>query len=269
MAATIIEDKQTRALNYATGRTTATRRFHVYDDASPLLTPASVRDLFGTGSMPQIGDIFPGETDIYAVSYTIDLVPESSSVWAVTWNYESTEPGSKQPQEVGYTEFTIDYKVEFRDFWRAAPNLSIPTNGTPNNDNINGTPIDAAGVPRSVLVHLSTIDIAETVASTSVPERSLTVRAARGTRNASAFYGAPKGQVLYMGASARRISLDKYTISHRFAQDEYSHLVQVAQRNQEGEPILERINGILRAKPVMWIQPFPNFTDFNQISENF
>jgi hypothetical protein len=267
--ATIIEDKQTRALNYATGRFTATRRFHVYDDAAPITDPAGVRALFGTGGLPQIGDLFPSETDIYATSFSIDLVPETRNVWSVLWNYESTEPTQYQPQEVGYTEFTIDYKTEFRDFWRAKPTLTIPTNGTPNNNDINGTPIDAAGVPRSVLVHLSTIDITETVASATVPERSVTVRAARGTRNSASFYGAPKGQVLYMGAQARRISLDKYQISHRFAQDEYYHLIQVAQRNQEGEPNLERINGILRAKPVMWIQPFPDFTDFNAISENF
>ena len=60
MAATVIEDRETRSLNFATGRTTATRRFHVFDDAVALTTPAAVFALFGTAGLPQEGDLFPG-----------------------------------------------------------------------------------------------------------------------------------------------------------------------------------------------------------------
>jgi hypothetical protein len=270
---TFIEDKETRSLNFATGRTTATRRFHVFDDGSPLLTPAAVYALFGTtaGSttLPQQGDLFPGETDVYCISFSIELVPESRNVWAVVYSYENTEPGTVQPLEEGYVEFSIDYAFEFRDFYRVNPGLVLPTNGTPTQTDIAGTRIDAAGEALSAKVNISTITVTETVSAESVEERSKVIRLLRGRRNNAVFYGAPIGQVAYQGASARRIALDKFSIQHTFQQDGLYFMAQQPARNPEKEVDLEQVNGIWRAKSVFWVQPFPDFGDLNALSENF
>lgn len=184
------------------------------------------------------------------------------------FNYENTEPGGKLPQEEGYTQITIDYRSEFRDLWRINP--TIPSNGTQNGNDCGGTKIDSAGVPHSVLVRMSDITISETVSAASFPARSINIRAARGRRNLTVFQGAPIGQVLYTGAQASRIGLEKFSITHKFAQDEFSHMLQSPKRNQTGEVMYSPdTQGNQRATFVTLIQPFPGFADFNLLSENF
>lgn len=269
MAATIIELQETRGLGEKAGKITASRRFAVWDDASAILLPSTVRSLFGTGILPQIGDEFPGETDVFAISYDIRHVADSRNQWEVEFTYENTEPGESQPNEEGYVEYSLDYSSEFRQAWRAKPNLNIPQFGTPNQSDIGGIPIDAAGDPISILVRMSSLQITETVSAASILARTEVIRLLRARRNNTVFLGAPIGQVLFVGSSARRIAIDKFQITHRFAQDEYMHLVQNALKNPEHEVITQNINGVWRAKDVHFVQPFPDFGDFNQLSENF
>jgi hypothetical protein len=189
-------------------------------------------------------------------------------VWEVQFTYENSEPGDKLPNEEGYVQITIDYASEFRDAWRTGP--TIPANGTQTGLDCGGTPIDKAGVPLSILVRMSDITITETVSAASFPERSLKIRQARGRRNSTIFQGAPIGQVLYLGANASRIGLEKFSITHKFRQDEFLHMIQSPRRNQLGivEPVADA-QGIFRAGNVDLVQPFPNFADFNLLSENF
>lgn len=267
MAVEYIELQETRGFSDNGGKKTASRKFHVWDDASPITSPAGVRATFGS-SLPDVGDLFPDETVVYAISYSISHVPTSRNVWEVVFNYENTEPGGKLPQEEGYTQITIDYRSEFRDLWRIGP--TIPSNGTQNGNDCGGTKIDSAGVPHSVLVRLSDITISETVSAASFPARSINIRAARGRRNLTVFQGAPIGQVLYTGAQASRIGLEKFSITHKFAQDEFSHMLQSPKRNQTGEVMYSPdTQGNQRASFVTLIQPFPGFADFNLLSENF
>lgn len=268
MAITVIEQRDTRNFSQSTGRISASRTFVVYDDAAPLTTPAAVRAYFNSTDLPQIGDVFPGETDVYAVNFDISLIEDSDKAWRVQFSYENVEPGESQPNEEGYTEITIDYKAEFRDIYRLSPN--VPTNGNPGvNQEIGGTPVDAAGAPISKLHRLSELVITEVVAGSTFPERSLRIRDARGKRNSAVFQGAPIGQVLYQGATATRIAVNKFQIQHRFAQDEKYHLLQMPEKNQDGEVNRTLVNGVWRAKTVVYVQPFPDGYDFNTLSENF
>lgn len=267
MAVEYIELQETRGYSENGGKKTAQRLFRVWDDAAPITTPATVRGYFGS-TLPDIGDLFPGETVVYAVSYAIKFLPDSRNVWEVSFSYENTEPGQYLPQEVGYTQITIDYSAEFRDFWRTQP--SIPSNGTQTGADCGGTKIDKAGEPLSVLVRMSDITITETVDAASFPSRSLLIRAARGRRNLTIFQGAPIGQVYYKGATANRIGLEKFSIVHKFAQDEHSHMLQSPRRNQTGAvQIAPDPQGVYRAEFVELVQPFPGFADFNLLSENF
>lgn len=269
MAATVYEMQETRGLSEASGRFTATRKFAVWDDASAITQPSTIRALFGAGSLPDIGDEFPGETDIFAISYDIRHLPNSRNIWEVEFRYENTEPGDKQPQEPGYTEFSIDYSFEFRQLWRARPNLPVPVNGTATLDDIGGTKVDAGGRPVSVMVKITNLTIGETVLASTLPDRSQVIRLLRGRRNNTIFYGAPIGQVLYLGAQSSRIALDKYTLQHKFAVDEFSHLVQTPALDHNREVFVSKVNGVFRASEVRFVQPFPDFGDFNLLSENF
>ena len=275
MALTVHETQQSRSASESGGKITATRTFLVYDDASPISYPGQISDQFGSLGLPAIGDEFPNSEGVYAVSYSIRHVPDQRGMWEVELGYENTEPGDSQPQEPGYTEISIEYQAEFREVWRGNPGLLIPTGGNPTTQNTAGGTCggdrkDSAGIPLSALVRMSQITITETVLAATVVDRSLAIRAIRGSRNSASFQGAPAGQVLYLGANASRIAIDKFQIVHRFAQDEFYHMIQVPVRGPDGQVLLyDSTPGILQAASVNWVQPFQTQLDFNAISENF
>ena len=121
MAAQAIELIQTRDMSYNAGKTAATRRFALWDDGGTLGTPAAVRALFGTTvsgvDIPAQNSLFPGEVSIYARSYTLRRRDDGSGVWDLEWSYENGGLIQLQPQEIGYTEFSIDWSAEFREAW--------------------------------------------------------------------------------------------------------------------------------------------------------
>lgn len=270
MPATIYELQETRSLAQTSGKVTASRKFAVWDDGAAITTPSTIRALFGGGTLPDVGDTFPGETDIYAVSYDIRHIPDSRNVWEVSFSYENTEPGTVQPQEPGYVEFSIDFSSEFRDTWRANPATGIAPLGQPNNNDVGGAPIDSAGEPVSGLVQFANVTIGETVLASTIQSRLLTIAGITGTRNNGIFQGFAAGSLVYQGASASRIAVDKYSVTHRFAYDQKFHMQQMPERDQNREVVCIRDNAnILRAKTVRWVQPFPTLANFNLISENF
>lgn len=273
MALEVYESQETRSAANSGGKATGSRKFTVFDEAAAVTTPATIRAAFGTAGIPDIGDKFDSATSMYAVGYAIRHLPNSRNLWEVEFQYENTEPGRFLPQEVGYTEVSIEWSAELRDMWRTTPGLVFPTNGSPSATErlCGGRRIDTAGVPMSVLHRTSTITFSETVDSQTVPIRSLAIRDARGKRNSSVFQGAPVGQVLYVGASATRVAIDKYSIVHRFAQDAHYHMLQSPERGPDGQVthLTADETGLLRADGVFWVQPFGEFADFNALSENF
>ena len=102
MAVEEYELATTRGATNADGRFTATRRFAIWDDASPITTPAAVAANFGTtaGStaIPDVGTLFPGEVDVYCVSYSVECDSLSRNTWTVTFNYDSGDFSSATPQ---------------------------------------------------------------------------------------------------------------------------------------------------------------------------
>lgn len=270
-----IELFETRDANETSGKLTCSRKFAVWDDSSPLLTPSAVRALFGTtqGStlLPKVGDLFPDETDVFCVSYQIALQPNSRNLWHVTFSYENTEPGQLQPLQVGYAQLSFDWSAEFRDVWRTQPGLIAPSDGDATlNSTIQGTPIDVWGEPMSVLRYFTTLEISETVQLNTLDARAAVIMEMRGKRNAAVFRGGAIGTVLYRGAKANRTSIDKVSLTHSFMQDDWYHMIQVPERGSDGRVVLtEAANGARIAASVLWRQPFPLKGDFNTISENF
>ena len=273
MSLQVFELQETRSENSSNGRTNAMRRFRIFNDASPIQTPAAVKALFGGDGIPQVGDQMIGDQDLLVTGFTIRHLADLRNTWEIEFTYENVEVGQLQPAEVGYTDISIDYETQFVDAWRANP--TIPTGGNPSNQTSTapgtcaGTPIDSGGEPLTILKRSSTIVITETVVASTMQARSLSIRAARGKRNSDNFQGAPPGQVLYHGAQAQRIGLEKFQIVHRFSSDEWFHMFQAPIRDPDGKVALEIANGISRAKVVNWYQPYLTFYEFNTLSENF
>lgn len=274
MAQVTVEALETRSLSSGGGRITGSRSFYVYDDdpATPMLQPSSMQ--FGIGGLPDYGEAFPGETEVFAVSFSIEPVPNSNYVWRITWQYQAggggeiVTPIDVQPIVPGYVQISLEYGGEFRDAWRTSPGMTFWSPSYANGD-IGGVKIDAAGEPTSVFVPQQTLVIEETVTAASMASRSVNIRFATGERNDRSFFGAEANSLLYEGASARRVSLTAFSVSHRFRYDPWWHARQQPRMNQQRQPELDIFSNLLQASFVRWVQPFPRTFNFNSLSENF
>jgi hypothetical protein len=286
MAATIyvVEQSSSRSYNYDTGRVNASRVFKVYasDGAGgafggTLDDVADVKALFGTGTtpdaLPQKGDLFPGESTIYAKAYAISREP-NTDIWTVTWTYGNNQVTTgAQPGEVGYVEWTLDVAATFVDTWiesPAYPNLG-GIGSTPSAALITGgNQIDIEGAPVSRLKYTSEITISETISNYSgVPSIVSAMRGARGKRNSGDWEGFGGGKVLYTGGSIRRTGLSTFVANHRLIEDSEYHLIQYPARDSTGKIPTKVVNGANRAREVYWRQPFPDTMDFTTISANW
>lgn len=277
----IREHIDSREYSYNAGKVTATRTFKVYSSLGGITTPATIRSLFGTATlpdaMPDIGELFPSETDIKATSYSIKKDAESS-VWTVVWNYSNSEidPGDKQPSEPGYVEWTLDVNASFADTYVDKP--VYPRYGTISAiEDANeiglaegGKQVDLEGVPVSALRLTTDISISETVESYGGPPAVYAAsRVARGSRNGTLWYGIAIGKALYMGCNCKRIGINLYSVTHRIQEATDFHLIQYPERDSVGRVPTALKNGKKRARRVFWKQPFPTFADFDAISPNW
>ncbi|NDF13240.1 MAG: hypothetical protein EB060_10570, partial [Proteobacteria bacterium] len=157
MAVEAYELAETRGASLQDGKFSATRKFAIWDDATPLTTPASVTAVFGTTVsgivIPDVGAIFPGEVDVFCSSYSLEVDSLTRNTWVATFSYAQSEfPFEQGPQQLGYTEFTFDYTAEFRDVYRSNPGLTFPTDGDAGTASYcNGTAISVGDQPMSVL----------------------------------------------------------------------------------------------------------------------
>lgn len=266
MAQQVVESEDSRKLGNSGGILRGTRVFFIWDDVSPITAPSQI--LFGENGMPQLGDLFPGELEVYAVTYDFQFVPNSNGVWRVEFAYQAgsggTPPPDRVPTEPGYLQISMDYGAVFKDFWRSSPNL----NPGAGND-IGGVKIDTGGVPTSVLVAQHRLVIEETVPTWKVEDSTARARNSVGTRNSASFFGAASGTLLYEGCSARRTTLAAFSLTHKFLYDEYGHQIQQPRLNSQRQVECTATSGFLHATWVRWVQPFPFVTNFSQLSDNF
>jgi hypothetical protein len=273
-----------RQWTYDGGKVTTTRTFKIYDDtAANLDTPAEVRAKFGVAvggthagpdALPTFGELFPGETGVWARSYQLTREP-NTDIWQVVWTYSNAQvtAGVAQPGEPGFVEWTLDIAASFVDTFITSP--TYPANGnvgsTPAAQKITGgTQIDLNGTPLSRLRYTSELVINETIQSVSgIPSIVSQMTAARGSRNSVLWEGIPVGRALYTGGQIRRAGVSLYTVTHRIIDDSEYHLLQVPERDTAGRVPTDEINGAQRARNVYWRQPFPNLYPFASISTNW
>lgn len=268
MTVSVEESMESREISTSGGKVTGTRTFHVWDDASPITEPDQI--YLGVGGLPAIGELFPGSKTLYATSYTMTHIADSSRTWRVVFNYESADPtGISAPSEPGYLQISFEYQGIPRELYRTSPGLDLQ-GGTPDDRDIGGKPIDSGGYATSFIVDQHLLVIEETVSAVSLSERSLNIRLSVATRNQSAFLGVVPGALLYEGCSGRRIGVGLYSLTHRFSFDPYYHMLQVPRRNSSGKVDLETTaqRGSY-AGWVRYVQPFPILSEFGLISGNF
>jgi hypothetical protein len=260
----VIEQANTRTISDSGGKLSGTRSFFVWDDTTPITLPSQI--LF-SGSMPKNGDLFPGEVELFAMSFAISIEEKSNGIWKVVWTYGSGGGDgvpSIIPTAIGYIQVSFNFSGQFKDSWRSNPNA-----GSGLNVDIGGQSIDCSGEPVSVFVPQHVVTITETVTAASLVQRSVNLRAFVATRNATSFFGAPAGYLLYQGCSGQRMSLTSYSLTHNFLFDAWKHQVQQPKRNQQRQVEIDGANGFFYAYHVRWVTPFPTLSEFGKISENF
>jgi hypothetical protein len=281
MATVVLETIDSRPLQTQGGITTATRSFTVYDDATPITDAVQVYTLFGTAGLPNYGEQFPNAAiALIANDVTVRRMENQTDVYEVVWSYIQVSFGLldvKEPNEPGYVDVSASANAEPVDAWRSLNAVNISAlvaqgahyqNGTPQNDDIfdiGGRPIDIAGEPVSRLVRK--VESTFSITVDAVPNLGF-FAAFIGRRNSLNFNGSAPGRVLYLGADIRRISKQRWSISHRFSLDEWLHMRQQIARFPDGTPILGSFSSTagVRAQYVTFVQPFPDLADLYQIS---
>ena len=130
MAQENYEMMDSRSTSTNSGKSTGSRTFVVWDDASPIDKPSEI--ILGSNGLPGYGDLFPGSTSLFLSAYTIEHLPDSSKTWKVVFQYETGDPtGISPPSEPGYLQVSIEYQVVPKDVYRRDPGINLQ-GGSPN-----------------------------------------------------------------------------------------------------------------------------------------
>lgn len=264
MAQTVYEQLQSRNISVSGGKVTGSRVFHVWDDSAPITNPAAIE--LGANGMPAKGDLFPGESGVYAITYTADPLGDGANTWKVTWQYGRNTLSANDPS---YVERTVNTQAVFRDVYRVNVPSAFGGNGS-NGQNIGGTSVDSGGNAVSLASLNITIGLVETVLEPTVASRLQTISTMVGKRNSSQFEGFAAGVLLYKGANSSRVGTGLFSISHEFEFRNDYHMIQKPRTTSQGDVLLEFNPTVgFVAAHVFFVQPFPETANFNLLSENF
>jgi hypothetical protein len=264
MAQIVYEQLQSRALSVSGGRITGTRTFHVWDDSSAITQPVQIQ--LGANGMPAKGDLFPGESGVYAISYNATPLGDGVGTWTVTWSYGAN---ASSPTTIGYVERTSSTDAVFRDVYRVNVPNSYNGNGS-NGQDIGGASVDSGGNPTSFLSLVISLGLVETVSEADVSSRLITSASVVGKRNSEIFEGFAAGTLIYKGFKSSRIGVGLFSLDHVFEFRNDYHMVQQPRRSTQGDVYLQSSPqyGVV-AGHVYFVQPFPETANFNLLSENF
>lgn len=285
-----VETYTSRTASLLEGREQRSRSFTVYSNTEPPQPlPDTVTAVNLTGV--QYGDPHPENADLLAVDVISNISDLAGrAVYLVTWTYRAVSFGGiiggvpQNPEAPDYQEFNLTTDPTLIDVWRAPiyDPAFLPADGNISNGysdgDIGGVPVDAAGITTSVLVRRGTLEITRNVPLNEFDAQPLLELA--GGRNAFAFLGFPPGKMLYLGARSTRVSQGVVRVTHEFGYDEFAHLQQIPDTDEDGnfnlsEPNVTTIrtldadgNSVDLTYPnrhaylVRWFQPFPRIFDF-------
>ena len=289
---TVIELASSRRVSYNSGSPVGTREFTVTGAA----TEADVYNLFKVdgeppNALPQKFSTYPNLSQLVppvrlvALDFELTKDPDVLQKWMVTVTYREvvlqgagpapTPLTQLAPNDEGY--LTVRGRTEggFIEGWRlhdtaeewdsayarlTQTGLPIYQTGDILGD-IGGRKIDVGAVPVSIETVREQITVDVTLAY--IPNVEL-IRTLASTRNRTSFLGIPPGSVVFKGATWANIAPGKWSVSYEFAADNFSHLVQVAAKDTNGQIIKDEGN---RAKTVTWVQPFPRLAEHRELNQ--
>ena len=257
------------------GKVRGRREFKVWDDTGASVIPDEAVVTVGI----ELYDPWPGDPSLLAVRPgEMRRVAGHNSLVELPWFYENitpVPPGTRRPDEVGYVEQNTSQRREFVKLYRTQPDLDFPESGNLGGNLkflTDGLPNDIRGFRLTAQVYRVTGVVTEIVDRS--PAWTI-YGAIVGTRNSEVFFGGAVGKVVYVGARSRSVGINRWAVTHEFLYDEWFHLVQIADRDQDGNIILETFvlepgqDPITVAKRVFWRQPFPELADFHLLSDYF
>tara|TARA_R100000655_G_scaffold71369_2_gene109747 strand:+ start:4114 stop:5058 length:945 start_codon:yes stop_codon:yes gene_type:complete len=137
---------------------------------------------------------------------------------------------------------------------------AIPANGAETGSAITGgTVVHEGGEPVTVPVPTTEISLSETVFGAYFYLNDVQLKA--GKRNSKSFYGFNAGSVLFKGMSVQRQEYNKWDVTYTFIWDAQSHMRQVPNRLDSGEPDWNDTSP--PTLDIFFKQPFPSLTDFS------
>lgn len=157
---------------------------------------------------------------------------------------------------------------------------SVPSSGTPNDNDIGGTAIDINGSPTSVVTVQSTVSVSLSLnVDVANPNNYITqIQGLVGSRNSGAFLGASAGNLLYTGATVSKVSgtgaAALFKVTHSFAYDDEKHMVQVAESTDvrpSGVQLGKDVGNATYEKNAFKVkleQPFPGTSNFSSLGIN-
>jgi hypothetical protein len=288
MALTSTEDKNTGGLTVdgKSQTTTVTRTFTVVDDAFDAAAPPNENEAAAaTGVF--LGDTHPTFSNCFVTKYTSRREVDNPSVIRVTFSYESPElPASGGDTGDGSDDayrqsINMNFGPKFEKLWRlnANPNSEVydPSVEANTPADIGGDPTDTWGeIERPFLIVKPTVQITMRRAVQTSSGRNYLTELSNfvGTRNKDKFLGATEGNLLYVGATSRRLTDvgngDVYEITHNFEYDKFKHQQQIA---IPGTGVFGKAVGgssdperyLRKAFPVYWVQPYKGTSNFRNL----
>ena len=277
--------KQSRSATFDRGKWSGSQNYLVRDTTDQAInvfniaSGASAYEVFGAGDDTTMA------TYMRFVSATYTPVSDGmDKIWSAVFTFESTMGDGvnvvtadvKTETEVGFTSIESNIREEAIDIWRTG--TTVPSNGTQNDNNINGNPVDSAGEPISFLLPIATISIRNVIYGRP---NYATIMAVAGKRNSAAFTFGATGQtflcaigtLVFTGASTSRTGPNVYEINYQFNYDPtLYHMRQIAMRDLKGVKTSRPTPGSPvsasnkeTAETVWWRQPFPSTTAFSAL----
>ena len=291
-----------QVVNFDRDQFSATAVYHLFDDASALLTVGGIvadsglTTLLGSGAgsaYQSFGTGYLASTTypkLRYAGYTLQN-DEGGAKWTLTVNFDSAQ-SSYSPSAVakdtvpenqpGFTAIEMGIKAASVPTWRsgATQPASDALRDYPSEIDIAGTAVDQAGEPVDKFVNVLTFTVRNVISGR--PSNWSTIAYHTNTRNDAAFsiagFTAATGTLLFIGAQVSRVGPNAYEVAYSFAYDDMFHLRQVPKVDSTGKTVLGIISGAsltttaatLDANPdhpryagiVFWKQPFPSRTDF-------
>ncbi len=232
----------------------SSREFLVYTDDQSQITLIEAAE---QNSIPSVGDPHPESGTMYCNSLSSSYKSDTGGdVVIVTASYSTgAKPDDNEEDDI-FVRISSRGSSSFLDTWRTG--ADIPQNpSSPGTGDIAGVHVDVGGNPISTQVVQVTLETGFPVEG--APNFQTLVNAI-GTRNSSEFLGFPKGSLLYVGPSVDRIGINTYSRKDSFLYDNYFHCRQAVNSiDEDGRPVLDSDS---TAEAVMWVQPFPNTSNF-------